>query len=970
MFDSYIAVPLHFTIEFLGFLVAAGGALMAFTRPSLVPGEVSNRITVGLGFLSLAAAQVLHGGAFIEADGSELLIGLRALGYAFILVGIVGGIRVGAAATASAAYRVEQPLLFAPAGAAFVLAIAALWGSLTAGPRTLRRLAIAAFLLSGFEVMTAAKGAAEADFGAKAVPVYAYIGHAAKAVGFLMIAAWVWTAVRSSIRTRFVASFAALLVGVVLALSSSLTGVLSNSIEKEALERVGRQLDSSQAELEDAERLDLANNVKFMTKLEKSIQGPMARGEDLNLVAQSLRDPDESVFDLDFLMFTDAKGTVLGFDGVESIQGVDIVRINGSEVIEEVISDRSDSSASPIDIGPKTLAVMAAQRVPDPLDPRRTAGVVAAGRLINRLDILKMADRLDVEVTLIGDGGRVIATTLPKDTVDLKIVPRRLRTLIETSPTPVTERQVLGEDAYFSAFAPIDTPTGETVATLVFSSPAASIVTTRQSLIRILFLVAMAVGVAALGLAWFSGRRITRPIQLLTDTAQAVREGDLQAQAPIGGDDEVGRLGETFNDMTTSLFKMTNDLREAAREEHRLRARIETIIQSMADGLVATDAQHMIVAFNREAEALTGLKARHALGKPLSTVLDARDSHGDSVLLPIFDLAEGFVDNIYLARKNGDRVPVAAVSAVLRDDEGEVTGGVAVLRDMTREREVERMKSEFLANISHELRTPLTPIKGYAEILGRKELPREKTVKFVSGILESTGRLERIVELLVDFSAMEAGRLAPRAKPVDISEMLEQLAVEWRKRAPSHTFEVEVPGKLSLVAGDERLLRRSLQEVLDNAVKFSPHGGRITLAGKGSSSSEGERRQRSVKVSIADEGIGISPKDISKVFTDFHQLDGSETRSYGGLGLGLAFVQRIVEAHGGRVTVESAIDRGTTLTITLPAARSERKPEEPAAASPSDRDEPGPVIPPKAEPEETAPLAGESEGGSEPGSAA
>ncbi|MEA2433849.1 MAG: hypothetical protein QOG54_1306 [Actinomycetota bacterium] len=965
MFDSYIAVPLHFTIEFLGFLVAAGGALMAFTRPSLVPGDVSNRVTVGLGFVSLAGAQVLHGGGFYEADGDPLLIGLRALGYAFILVGIMGGIRLGSAgsaATAAAAYRVEEPLLFAPAGAAFVLAIAALWGSLTAGPRTLRRLAMAALLLSVFEVMTAAKGAVDADFSAKAVPIYAYIGHGAKALGFFMVAAWVWTAVRSSIRTRFVASFAALLVAVVLALSTSLTGVLSNSVEKDALERVKQQLASTETDIEVTQPLEVLKDVGIVASLSDSIQTPIAAHADMNETAALLRTGDETPFEFDFLMFTDEKGSVLGFDGVESIKGADVFRINGSKLVTEIVDEVSPRASSPIDIGPRLVFVMAAEKVEDPQVPGRMAGVVVAGRILNHLDIEKLSEDLFLNATLVGEGGKVIATTLPPSALKERIVPRKLNTEIVSSEVPVTERQVLGDDAYFSAFTTIDTSTHESVATLVFSSPATSIVATRQSFIRTLFLVAMAVGTAALGLAWLSGRRITRPIQLLTDTAQAVREGDLNAQAPIEGDDEVGRLGETFNDMTSSLFKMTKDLRDAAREEHRLRARIETIIQSMADGLVATDADHNVVAFNREAEALTGLKAKHALGKQVTTILDARDSQGDAVPLPIFDLSEGFVDNIYIAHKNGDRVPIAAVGAVLTDDDGEVNGGVTVLRDMTREREVERMKSEFLANISHELRTPLTPIKGYAEILGRKDLPRDKTVKFVAGILESTGRLERIVELLVDFSAMEAGRLAPREKPVDIAEMLESLASDWQVRAPSHTFEIDVPGKLPMVAGDERLLRRSLQEVIDNAVKFSPRGGRVVLAAKGTGTDDDGRRQRSVKIVITDEGIGINPKDISKVFTDFHQLDGSETRSYGGLGLGLAFVQRIVEAHGGTATVDSVVDRGTTMTITLPAARQGGQTEERAPTL-----EVGEAAGPVAAPEEDPGV--KSEGGSGAGAA-
>lgn len=235
------------------------------------------------------------------------------------------------------------------------------------------------------------------------------------------------------------------------------------------------------------------------------------------------------------------------------------------------------------------------------------------------------------------------------------------------------------------------------------------------------------------------------------------------------------------------------------------------------------------------------------------------------------------------------------------------------------------MKSEFLSNISHELRTPLTPIKGYAEILTRKDMPPDKTRQFSKGILESTERLERIVELLVDFAALEAGRMSPRTASVDIAEMVEKLAHEWEERTPRHTVVAAVGAKLPKVIGDERLLRRSLEEILDNAVKFSPQGGTITLEVRGAVRGNGHERRhrtRSVEVTVADEGIGIAPGDVSKIFSDFQQLDGSETRTFGGLGLGLAFVRRIVEAHDGTVTVESELEHGTRLTVSIPAASS------------------------------------------------
>jgi signal transduction histidine kinase len=147
---------------------------------------------------------------------------------------------------------------------------------------------------------------------------------------------------------------------------------------------------------------------------------------------------------------------------------------------------------------------------------------------------------------------------------------------------------------------------------------------------------------------------------------------------------------------------------------------------------------------------------------------------------------------------------------------------------------------------------------------------------------------------------------------------MEELAIEWSKRSDRHPVVTEIGTEIPNVIGDELLLRRSFEEVLDNAVKFSPYGGTITVGVKGGSTN-GHEGARLVEVSISDEGIGIPSEDIPRIFSDFHQLDGSETRTFGGLGLGLAFVQRIVEAHEGSVTVESQPEKGTRLTIAIPA---------------------------------------------------
>jgi len=916
-----MAVPLHFTIEFLGFLVAAGGAILALTRRSLVPGETANRLTAAVGFVIFALVQVLHGAAFqvgdysFAADGARELVAARAVALAFIFVGVSGGMRAGA--SFAPALMIREPLLFAPAGAAVLVGVSALAGSFKNGPRAYRRLAAGAFLLAVSEILTSLDP--DADFGTRAVSGYAYAAHGLKMLAFVAMAAWLWSAVRSSVRTRFVASFAALLVMVVLALSTALTGVLTNNVEKEKLTLLEQQLGNVVDELgyQGVAQRELKGDVELATGL-STIQERVAGGGNLQGLVRDIQSELEFL-EFDFVMITDPRGRELGFEGSNELRRIDRVNIAGQRVVAQVIRG-APFAGSPSRIGKRVVANVMAGRIPDPAEPNRTAGIIIAGRFVDDLDTEGISAQLAASASLVMDG-RVIASELPSHLLDEQLVPAEVETQISALDEPVAVRHTLGPRSFFTAFATLRGAGRSEVATLMLSSAASTIVDTREALTRILFLVAMVVGGIALLLAYFSGRRITRPIQTLTATASAVREGDLTAQAPISGDDEVGRLGETFNEMTSSLLKMTNDLRSAAREEHRLRARIETIIQSMADGLVATDAEHKVLAFNREAELLTGLKARHAIGKPVDEVLQAVDVNGEKVSLPIFELASGMVDNIFLLKKNKDRVPIAVVSAALTAEEGEVAGGVAVLRDMTREREVERMKSEFLANISHELRTPLTPIKGYAEILGRKEVPPDKVKKFVGGILEGTARLERIIQLLVDFSAMEAGRLAPRSKPIDIGEMIDAVARDWDARTSAHSVVAEIDKSLPRVSGDERLLRRSLEEVLDNAVKFSPSGGTIRLRARGVAAGNGERRGRAVEMTISDEGIGIPPEDLPKIFSDFHQLDGSETRTFGGLGLGLAFVQRIVEAHNGDVSVESELDRGTRLTIRIPAAK-------------------------------------------------
>jgi signal transduction histidine kinase len=262
---------------------------------------------------------------------------------------------------------------------------------------------------------------------------------------------------------------------------------------------------------------------------------------------------------------------------------------------------------------------------------------------------------------------------------------------------------------------------------------------------------------------------------------------------------------------------------------------------------------------------------------------------------------------------------VAIVSSPLRDVQRRSFGQVLVLRDMTREHEVERMKTEFLASVSHELRTPLTPIIGYSEILSGREVPAERVRQFADAMLASAHRLERIVAMLLDFAAMESGRMKIEAEPTALHPVISRAVEDWRGRAEQHRFVTNFDPSLPEALIDVTLMRRAIDEVLDNAVKYSPQGGTVTV----SVSTENSRRRRMLRLDVRDEGIGIEPEDLPRIFEDFRQLDASDTRSFGGLGLGLAFVRRIMEAHRGTIDARSVPGEGTTFTLLIPVAETE-----------------------------------------------
>jgi signal transduction histidine kinase len=226
------------------------------------------------------------------------------------------------------------------------------------------------------------------------------------------------------------------------------------------------------------------------------------------------------------------------------------------------------------------------------------------------------------------------------------------------------------------------------------------------------------------------------------------------------------------------------------------------------------------------------------------------------------------------------------------------------------------MKTEFLSNVSHELRTPLTPIRGYAEMLARRpDLPRARVQGFVAEILAGTARMHRAVELLVDVAALEAGRVGLVRESTNITRFADERVAQWRDRYPERADDIRrrVATKLPAVDVDSRWLAKALDELADNAVKYTEPGTSIALAASRSESGD-------VRIAVCDAGAGFETERLGELLDDFSQADASETRRVGGLGLGLGFVSRVAAQLGLKLDVASTPGRGAEFALVLPVS--------------------------------------------------
>ena len=366
-------------------------------------------------------------------------------------------------------------------------------------------------------------------------------------------------------------------------------------------------------------------------------------------------------------------------------------------------------------------------------------------------------------------------------------------------------------------------------------------------------------------------------------------------------EDEVGALAALAT--TASAVFSSAELYQRVAEE---KERNEAILANIADGIVAVDRDGNIVLWNATAEQISGVPAAEALGRRVSKVLQRDLAAGE-------DATPG---ERSLAIQRGDKEVWLSVSeAVMLDATGAVAGRVFAFRDVSSERVVEQMKSDFVATVSHELRTPLTSIYGFAETLMRGDVefaePERKT--FLSYIASESERLINIVDDLLSVARLETGTLRLNIEQLDVGAVAGEVVARVQEHAERWEFELDVPSAGVIVDADREKLSQVLVNLVDNAVKFSPEGGRISISAR--------RRPESVEVRISDQGVGIPRADQQRIFSKFYRAESTGPGVHG-TGLGLFLARGLLLAMGGKIWVESKEGQGSTFVLELPAAAS------------------------------------------------
>ncbi|WP_054023745.1 two-component system histidine kinase PnpS [Bacillus sp. FJAT-28004] len=395
---------------------------------------------------------------------------------------------------------------------------------------------------------------------------------------------------------------------------------------------------------------------------------------------------------------------------------------------------------------------------------------------------------------------------------------------------------------------------------------------------------------------------LTRPLEQITKVAKRIKNMDYLARVKVTKQDEIGELGNAINAMADSLqIQMTR----IQQNENQL----ESVLDNMINGIVMIDLNGKIVLMNRRAEEVLGFSARELVGRHYA---EAKQQYELSKMIQ-----EGLKNKQHLREEITFYFPeerLLELNLVPIHPEGnDFSGVLLVLQDVSAIRRLERMRSEFVANVSHELKTPITAVKGFAETLLGGAVNDEETARsFLQIIFDESDRLNRLIGDILELSKIESRRVPLIFSPVEVDTFVHKSIKLMESEAARKSIELSMNIEPGLyVEADEDRLRQIIMNLLSNGINYTPEGGRVSLKVEGIGDDH-------IRIQISDSGIGIPKKDLPRIFERFYRVDKARSRSSGGTGLGLSIVKHLIELHKGTITVTSDVGVGSTFTIELP----------------------------------------------------
>ncbi|MGX7030698.1 cell wall metabolism sensor histidine kinase WalK [Vagococcus zengguangii] len=413
-------------------------------------------------------------------------------------------------------------------------------------------------------------------------------------------------------------------------------------------------------------------------------------------------------------------------------------------------------------------------------------------------------------------------------------------------------------------------------------------------------MIAMAISVT---IAILVARGITKPIGEMQQQAKRIANGDYSVQVDVYGRDELGLLGETFNELSDHVKEAHETLES---ERHRL----DGVLSHMTDGVVATDRRGKVIIINEMAQLLLDTTPEEALSKNIVDLLGIDPSYTFRQLVE--EENERLID---ISEENEEPTILKADFAMIRRESGFISGLVCVLHDVTEQEKSERERREFVSNVSHELRTPLTSMRSYLEALSDGAWQSEELApKFINVSLEETDRMIRMITDLLELSRMDNKKLVLQKELVNLNEMfkfvIERFEMMIMSQNLNYTIKREFTGRTIWIDADSDKMIQVLDNIMNNAIKYSPDGGQITCSLL--------ETHNNVIISITDQGMGIPRRDLRRVFDRFFRVDKARSRAMGGSGLGLAISKEVIQSHGGTIWAESEEGKGSTFIISLP----------------------------------------------------